>query len=126
MLVRSAGAVDTSSCTVLTELVAENKERALKPGAYATASFDLPGVSGAVSLPSTALIVGEGGSQVAGMGPVRRVRLRKVTIVRDLGDTVEIGAGLSTADWVVDNPPDTLQSGDEIRPRRGGSGDAGK
>jgi hypothetical protein len=60
------------------------------------------------------------------MGADRRVRFRKVAIVRDLGDTVEIGGGLSTAEWVIDNPPDTLQSGDSVRARRGGAADAGR
>lgn len=127
VLTRSAGAVDPGSGTVLVELQAPNGDRALKPGAYAQASFPLAGVGGAVALPASALIVGEDGARVAIVGADGRARLRAVTIGRDLGSTVEITRGLSRTDRVIDSPPDALQDGDRVRlaPGAGGSHAAG-
>lgn len=118
-LTRTAGAVDPSSGTVLVELEAPNSDGALKPGAYAQASFPLAGASGAVSLPASALITSENGTQVALLGAGNRAQLKTIKIGRDLGDTVEISAGLSPSDRVIDNPPDSLQSGDRVEVRRG-------
>ena len=41
--------------------------------------------------------------------------MRPVTVVRDLGTTVEVAAGLTPADRVIDNPPDSLRPGDQVR-----------
>jgi RND family efflux transporter MFP subunit len=114
-LTRTAGAIDPGSGTVLVELQAANGDRALKPGSYAQASFPLNGVSGTVSLPPSALIVGSGGTQVAVIGSNGKAQLRTVTIGRDQGKTVEIAAGLTAQDRVIDNPPDSLQTGDAVK-----------
>ena len=41
--------------------------------------------------------------------------LRQVTIVRDLGNEVEIGSGIVADDRVVINPPDGIATGDKVR-----------
>ncbi|HZU52023.1 MAG TPA: efflux RND transporter periplasmic adaptor subunit [Sphingomicrobium sp.] len=114
-LVRSAGAVDPSSGTVLVELQAPNADRSLKPGAYAQASFPLSGAGGTVTLPASALITGDKGTQVAVIGPNGRALLKNVKLGRDLGSTVEVSAGLSMNDRVIDSPPDSLQNGDPVQ-----------
>ncbi|WP_114226548.1 MULTISPECIES: efflux RND transporter periplasmic adaptor subunit [Sphingomonas] len=118
-LVRSAGAVDPSSGTVLVELQAPNGGRELKPGAYAQASFSLPGTASAVSLPASALITNNKGTQVATVGPNGHAVLKNVTLGRDLGSTVEVTAGLSASDRVIDSPPDSLQNGDPVQVQAG-------
>ncbi|MGK6321412.1 efflux RND transporter periplasmic adaptor subunit [Sphingomonas sp. DT-204] len=115
-LTRTAGAIDPSSGTVLVELQAPNGDRALKPGAYAQASFPLRGAGNTLTLPPSALIIGERGTQVALLGPNGRAVLRTVTLGHDQGKVVEITAGLSANDRVIDNPPDSLQTGDPVRP----------
>ncbi|MDF0488098.1 efflux RND transporter periplasmic adaptor subunit [Sphingomonas sp. H39-1-10] len=123
-MTRSADAVDTSSGTVLVELQAPNGDRALKPGAYAQASFPVSGSGGAVELPASAMIVGQNGTQVAVVGNDGRAMLKTVTIAHDLGDRVQISAGLSATDRVIDSPPDSLQSGDKVQiaQRQGAAG----
>lgn len=122
MLTRTAGAVDSTSGTVLVELQAANADRALKPGAYAQANFPLARAGTALSLPASALLVGEKGTQIALLGADGRARLRTIRIGRDLGETVEVAAGLSAGDRVIDNPPDSLRTGDPVRVARGGTG----
>lgn len=114
-MTRSADAVDTSSGTVLVELQAANGDRALKPGAYAQANFPVAGGGSAVELPASAMIVGQNGTQVAVVGNDGRALLKTVTIAHDLGDRVQISAGLSASDRVIDSPPDSLQSGDKVQ-----------
>lgn len=116
-MTHSAGAVDSGSGTVLVELEADNGDHALKPGAYAQASFPLATGTG-LSLPSSALIVGKAGTQVAVLGADGKAQLRTITIGRDLGEKVEISAGLSPTDRVIDSPPDSLQSGDPVKVRQ--------
>ena len=43
------------------------------------------------------------------------VWIHPVTIGRDYGATVEIASGLTPADRVIDNPPDSLRPGDLVR-----------
>jgi RND family efflux transporter MFP subunit len=120
VMTRSAGAVDTSSGTVLVELLADNSDRALKPGAYSQATFPIGGAGNAVELPASAMIIGKNGTQVAVLDAGGKVQLKTVTIGRDLGDRVQISAGLTPADQVIDNPPDSIQSGDKVQVARGG------
>ena len=124
-LVRNSGAVDPSSGTVLAELQAPNGNRALKPGAYAQASLPLASNGGTVMLPASALITSDKGTQVALIGPNGRALLKTITLGRDLGSTVEVSAGLTTADRVIDSPPDSLQNGDPVQ-IHAGNGNAAK
>lgn len=120
VMTRSAGAVDTSSGTVLVELLADNGDRALKPGAYSQATFPIGGAGNAVELPASAMIIGKNGTQVAVLDSGGKVQLKTVAIGRDLGDRVQISAGLTPTDQVIDNPPDSIQSGDKVQVARGG------
>ena len=38
-----------------------------------------------------------------------------VTVARDLGSSIEIGAGLASDDRVIDSPPDGISDGDPVR-----------
>ena len=116
MLTRSANAVDPQSGTVLIELQAPNADRALKAGAYAQVKFPVAsGATSEVRLPSSALIIGAKGTQVAVVGPNGKALLKTITIGRDDGDSVAISAGLTATDRVIDSPPDSLQTGDPVR-----------
>jgi multidrug efflux pump subunit AcrB len=48
-------------------------------------------------------------------GPHDTVVFHTVQIGRDLGNTLEVVAGLSPTDRVIDSPPETLESGEEVR-----------
>jgi len=42
------------------------------------------------------------------------IALRKITIARDLGNTVEVSSGVGADDRVVQSPPDDLRDGDHV------------
>ena len=115
VLVRTAGAVDVQSGTVLVELRADNADRALKPGAYAQVNFPIAAAAGSVHLPASALIFREAGPSVAIVGAGGRVTLKPIDIGRDDGAEVEITSGLTGSERVINTPPDALATGDRVR-----------
>jgi RND family efflux transporter MFP subunit len=110
-----AGAVGGRTGAVEVELQIVNPAGELKPGDYAQVTFDLPATQGALSIPVSAALFRPKGMAVAVVGPGDKVVMKYVTVARDLGSKLEIGAGLSPADRVIDNPPDSLGQGDLVR-----------
>jgi membrane fusion protein, multidrug efflux system len=114
-LVSTSNAVVLNSRTGLVELQAENPEGKLWPGAFAEVRFHIPASANTLSIPSTALIFGPQGMQVAAINASNRIELKSVVVGRDLGNRVEVQSGLSITDRLVDNPMESIQSGDEVR-----------
>ncbi len=114
-LVASAGAVASSTGTVLVQFGLNNADGALQPGAYAEVKFPLPPGANGIRVPATALLFRDEGMQVATVDASNRVRLKTITISRDMGATVDVGSGLSPKDRIIDNPADALKDGDEVR-----------
>jgi RND family efflux transporter MFP subunit len=114
-LATTADAIAAQSGTLLIQLQADNPDRALKAGAYAQISFDLP-ADGTIQVPATALMFRNKGMSLALVDAKGRVTMKTVSIVRDLGTTVQLASsGLTPADRVIDNPPDSLRPGDQVR-----------
>jgi RND family efflux transporter MFP subunit len=114
-LVASAGAVATATGTVLVQFGLDNPDGALQPGAYAEVKFPLPAGANGIRVPATALLFRADGMQVATVDANNRVRLKIISIARDMGTTVDVESGVSPADRIIDNPTDALQNGDEVR-----------
>jgi RND family efflux transporter MFP subunit len=111
----SAQSVDAASGTTRMLLVVDNASRELMSGAFANVSFDLPHPEVAINVPASALIFDRSGLHVATVDNDNRVLLKAVLISRDLGKVVEIGSGLAADDRVIENPPDGIASGDQVR-----------
>ena len=114
-VVRTAGAIDPQSGTVLVELQADNADRALKPGAYAQVSFAVSAGGGALRLPGSAILFRESGPAVVTVVDGNRAKLTPVKLGRDQGKEVEIVSGLAGGEQVVDTPPDAIETGDRVR-----------
>ena len=108
-LVASAGAVASATGTVLVQFGLDNQDGALQPGAYAEVKFPLPAGANGIRVPATALMFRDEGMQVATVDATDHVKLKTVTIARDLGAAVDVGGGLSPKDRIIDNPADALQ-----------------
>jgi len=115
VLTRSAGAVDGQSGTVLIQLLADNNDGALKPGAYAQVSFPISGAAGGMRVPASALMFRDKTPTVATVDAKGRVTIKTVTIGRDEGSTVEITTGLTGQERIVDSPPDAIDTGDLVK-----------
>lgn len=110
-----SSAIDPQSGAFRVQLLADNPDGALKPGGYAQARFDLPGRAGAALVPSSAILFGAGGAQVATVDAHGRIAMHKVHIGQDNGPTVQILSGVSPGERIVDNPPDSLAQGELVR-----------
>lgn len=108
-------AVNSSSHSMQVELQADNAAGKFFGGSYCNVHFQLPANPDLVNIPSTALITSSVGSQVATVDGNDKVSLKNVQLGRDLGDSVEVLAGLSASDRIVNNPPETLAAGDTVR-----------
>ena len=108
-------AINAASGTMLVQLSVNNAGEELLPGGYASLRFDLPATAGAVSVSPGALIFNKSGTQVATVNSENRVALKRVTIARDLGNTIELASGLDRNDKVIANPPDGVANGDQVR-----------
>jgi RND family efflux transporter MFP subunit len=114
-LVDTDQSISPASGTMLVQLAVDNKEGLLFPGEYTEVHLAMPGDTRALFVPASALIFRAHGMQVAVADTHQHVKLRDVTIGTDLGTRVEITAGLHAGERVIDNPPDSLASGDLVR-----------
>lgn len=122
VMVRDAGAVERGSGSVLTEFAVSNPQRRLKPGGFASLAIPFMARPGTLTLPGSSLITGPNGPMVAVVGKNGRVAMRKVSVGRDEGKTIEILTGIAPTDRIVLTPPDALAPGDLVRvvaPKKG-------
>jgi membrane fusion protein (multidrug efflux system) len=87
-VVRTAGEVDTSSRTLLTELEVDNPRDEILAGSYAQVSFKDAGQEALLTLPANTLIFRGEGTQVGVVGSNGCVEVRNVVIGRDFGRTL--------------------------------------
>jgi RND family efflux transporter MFP subunit len=108
-------AIDKKSRSLLVELLADNKDGALAPGAFARVHFRIPPDPNTLRIPAGAILFRGDAPLVAAIGLDNRIALKKVHIVRDLGSEVEITGGLTNDKRIVANPPDSIGDGEEVR-----------
>ena len=104
-----------TSHSMQVELQADNAAGKFFGGSYCNVHFEIPADANLVTIPSTALVTGNQGTQVATLDSSDKVVLKQVQLGRDLGDSVEVIAGLSPSDRIINNPPETLIAGDTVR-----------
>ncbi len=108
-------AIDRKSRSLLVELLADNKDGLLAPGAFARVRFELPPDANTLTVPASAILFRGEAAKVAVIGLDNRVALKKVQIARDLGTEIEVTGGLSQDERIVANPPDSIGEGEEVQ-----------
>jgi RND family efflux transporter MFP subunit len=108
-------AIAAGSGTMLVQLAVDNSAGELLPGAFANVRFDLPADAATVSVPPGAIMLGKDGVRVATLDASNKVRIKKVSIARDLGSVVQLAGGVDRTDRIIDSPPDGLADGDTVR-----------
>jgi RND family efflux transporter MFP subunit len=114
-VVRSSGAIDNATRTLLTEVDVDNSAHLLKPGGYVEVHLKLPSPVNTFTLPVNATIFKSEGLQVAIVKNGKTISLIPVTPGRDFGTEIEVVAGLKGDEWVVLNPSDSLSEGSVVR-----------
>jgi RND family efflux transporter MFP subunit len=114
-LARTAESIDVASRTLLTEVDVNNPKGELLAGSYAEVHLKLPSAAPTFNLPVAAVIFKTDGVQVATVDSGSRVNIVPVVLGRDFGNTVEVVTGLTGAESVIINPPDSLRVGQTVR-----------
>ncbi len=107
--------INATSHSMQVELQADNAAGKFFGGSYCNVHFEIPADANVVTIPSTALVTGNRGTQVATLDSSDKVVLKQVQLGRDLGDSVEVVSGLSPSDRIINNPPETVAAGDMVR-----------
>jgi RND family efflux transporter MFP subunit len=106
---------DVNTRTAVTVFTIDNEDRALWPGSYAQVTLTAPVDRQVHTLPSTALVFQEHGTQVAVVADDDRVHFKPITVGKLLDNIVEVAEGISTSDRIVNNPSAALLEGDQVR-----------
>ena len=113
-LVRTADAIDPVSRTLLVEIDVNNRAGELMPGSLAQVHFKTPPAGPTFIVPAAVVIFRKEGLRVGTVVNGNIAHLVPVTIGQDDGATVQIIAGLSAADNVIQDPPDSLIEGEKV------------
>jgi len=126
-VVRTAGAIDPTTRTLLTEVQVPNPTGALAPGEFGEVTFHLRASRPTVVIPSNALLFRAQGPQVALVRGDNKVHLQSVQLGRDLGNSLEVLSGLRPEDVVIANPSDSITEGAavDVQPSAGSEPAAG-
>jgi len=114
-VVRSSGAIDNNTRTLLTEVDVDNSSGLLKPGGYVEVHLKLPSPVNTFTLPVNTTIFKSAGLQVATVKDAKTIVLLPIIPGRDFGTEIEVVAGLKGDESVVLNPPDSLTNGTAVR-----------
>src|SRR5436309_52645 len=113
--VLTAEAIDPGTRTLLTEVDVPNHDGALLPGGYAQAHLQVKVTGARLVVPVNALLFRSEGLRAVAVDANHRTHLKQLMIGRDYGTTLEVLEGLDANDWIVLNPADSLEEGQEVR-----------
>jgi RND family efflux transporter MFP subunit len=116
-VVRTAGAIDPTSRTLLTEVEVPNENGQLFPGAYMQVRLSAGGSKQSLLLPANTLLFRPEGTMVGVVGADHKVKLKKIKIGKDLGTHLEIVQGLLPDDQVILDPSSSLANGQTVKVR---------
>ena len=110
-VVRTAGAIDPTTRTLLTEVQLPNPKGVLVPGEFGEVTFHLRSSRRTVVIPSNTLLFRTQGPQVALVQGDGKVHLQSIQLGRDFGNSFEVLTGLQPKDSVIANPSDAITEG---------------
>jgi RND family efflux transporter MFP subunit len=106
---------DVTTRTAVTVFTIDNEDRALWPGSYAKVVLTAPVDRKSLTIPSTAMVFQEHGTQVAVLTDDDRVHLKPIAVSKLMDNVVEVAEGISASDRIVNNPGAALLEGDKVR-----------
>jgi len=116
-VVRTAEAIDPTTHALLTEVDVPNPSGTLLPGGYAQVHLKVQVGGDRVLVPVNAVLFRSEGLRAAVVDETHRVRLQPLAIGRDYGTSLEVLSGLDRGAWLILNPPDGIEAGQEVRVR---------
>ena len=113
-VMRTAEAIDTGTRTLLTEVDVPNHNSTLLPGGYAQVYLQVKVNGERLAIPVNALLFRSEGLRAVVVDSNNKTHLKPLTIGRDYGTTLEVLQGLDAKDWIVLNPADSLEEGQQV------------
>lgn len=113
-VVRTAESIDLASRTLLTEVDVPNHAGELLPGGYAQVHLAVQVSGEHVQVPVNALLFRAEGLRAIVVDANHKLHLQPLTIGRDYGTSLEVLQGISPSDWIVLNPADSLDEGQQV------------
>jgi RND family efflux transporter MFP subunit len=110
---RTSASIDAATRTMQVEIALRNQDGALLPGAYVQVELPLA-ASPTLTVSTNVLLFRGEGTRVAVVDAANKVRLRPVTLGRNLGQSIELLEGVGARDRLVVNPSDSLAEGDAV------------
>lgn len=107
-VIRTAGANDPVSRTLLTEIRVPNPNLAFVPGEFGEVTFHLHNSRPTLVIAASSLLFRAQGTQVALVEENGRVRIQNIQVGRDFGNSVEVLSGITVNDSVIDSPSDSI------------------
>lgn len=113
-VVRTAESIDQATRTLLTEVDVPNKNGQLLPGGYAQVHLQVDVKAERLQVPVNSLLFRSEGLRAVVIDANHKAHLQPLQIGRDYGTTLEVLNGLKADQWIVLNPPDSLEDGQEV------------
>jgi RND family efflux transporter MFP subunit len=113
---RTAGALDSVTRTLNTEIRVPNPDGKLLAGMYAEVALSLSAPRQVYEVPATALLNDAQGLRVAIVTPQNTLHLQPITIERDLGATLQVASGLNGDERLVQIAGAELSEGQKVEP----------
>ena len=123
-IARTSDAIDPSTRTLNTEVDVPNKDGKLLPGSFGQVHFATGTSVPRITIPVNAMLFRAEGPQVAVVDKDAKVRLRRISIGRDFGATLEVLGGVEVSDQIIINPSDSLEEGQAVHVAKPTAGDA--
>jgi len=111
---RTAGAIDPTSRTLLTEVQVENRNGLLLSGSYATVRFKVQRPDPPLVVPQTALLIDASGTRVALVDADGTLHYRSIQIGRDFGNDVEVLSGVDATDVLATGLAANIAEGSRV------------
>jgi RND family efflux transporter MFP subunit len=112
---RTSEAIDPGTRTLLAEVDVPNRNGALLPGGYAQVHLQVKVTGARLTVPVNALLFRSEGLRAVVIDADHKAHLRQLTVGRDYGTALEVLQGLEATDWIVLNPTDSLEDGQQVR-----------
>ncbi len=110
---RTAASIDTTTRTMQVEVSLPNPDGALMPGAFVQVALPLK-PSGALVVSTDVLLFRRDGAMVAAVDAGNKIRLKRVQLGRNFGQSVEVLEGINGDERLILNPSDSVAEGDEV------------
>jgi len=111
---RTAGAIDATSRTLLTEVHVPNPDGLLLSGSYATVRFKVRRPNPSLIVPQSALLIDAKGVRVALVDADGTLHYRSIQIGRDFGNDVEVLSGVDTTDVLATGLAANIAEGSRV------------